>query len=327
MTNRVPFLVTVDAEGDNGWSYPPVATTRNSRFLPRFQETCERFGLKPTYLTNYEMAVDPFYVDFGRDVATRGVAEVGMHLHAWNSPPLGVTLTDADYRYAPYLIEYPSRVMRDKVRYMTEVLTEAFGQRPTSHRAGRWVINSDYVRILVDEGYLVDCSVTPHVSWADQPRALRETKASDYRRFPSTPYFMDASKIDRPGESPLLEVPMTVTARGSTIGDRIPLAILSRRYPRALVNRIFRKEWLRPRGNNHDRMLRIIDRAVESRSTHLEFMIHSSEIMPGGSPSFPTERSIELLYEDLEAMFSVAMAGCRGMTLTEFRSSHRARHG
>lgn len=320
--NRVPLVVTIDAEGDDGWSLPEVAETRNARFVPRFQELCERYGLKPTYLTNFEMANDAFFVEFGRDAAKRGVAEIGMHLHAWNTPPTDVTLTDADYRHAAYLIEYPFSVMREKVRTMTEVLTEAFGERPVSHRAGRWVVDSDYVRILVDEGYLVDCSVTPHESWAHHPRALPSTRASDYRLFPETPYFVDPARIDRAGDSPLLEVPMTVVARGPAIGDRIPQAVLDRRYPRAAVNRLFPRDWLRPRGGNRDRMLRIIQTAVERDATHLEFIIHSSELMPGGSPTFPTEQAIEDLYEDLEAIFSAAAASCEGMTLREFRSRY-----
>lgn len=32
------------------------------------------------------------------------------------------------------------------------------------------------------------------------------------------------------------------------------------------------------------------------------FMLHSSEMMPGGSPSFPDEKSIEELYECIEKL-------------------------
>ena len=36
-------------------------------------------------LTNYEMASDPAYVEFGRDLLARGQGEIGMHLHAVQS--------------------------------------------------------------------------------------------------------------------------------------------------------------------------------------------------------------------------------------------------
>ena len=46
---------------------------------------------------------------------------------------------------------------------------------------------------------------------------------------------------------------------------------------------------------------------------------HSSELMPGASPFFPTARSIERLYGRLETLFSSAANEFRGMTLSEFR--------
>jgi hypothetical protein len=58
------FIVTIDTEGDDIWNGPREITTCNARYLPRFQELCERFGLKPTYLVNYEMAVSPAFVEF-----------------------------------------------------------------------------------------------------------------------------------------------------------------------------------------------------------------------------------------------------------------------
>ena len=98
------FLITIDTEGDNLWQKNDSITTENAKYLPRFQAVCEKYGFKPVYLTNYEMAIDPFFIEFGQDVIARGTAEIGMHLHAWNSPP-ETPLTDNDWRYKPYLIE------------------------------------------------------------------------------------------------------------------------------------------------------------------------------------------------------------------------------
>ena len=51
-------------------------------------------------------------------------------------------------------------------------------------------------------------------------------------------------------------------------------------------------------------MLAILHRAREERWPCVQFALHSSELMPGGSPTFRTEDSIERLYEDLEALFA-----------------------
>src|ERR1700730_4996670 len=202
------FLITVDTEGDNLWGRTAEITTRNTTYLPRFQRLCERFGFKPTWLTNYEMAMDSAFVEFGRDLIARGCGEIGMHLHAWNSPPL-VPLTGDDMRHHPYLIEYPDRVMRDKIAFMTDLLEQRFGLKMLSHRAGRWAFDERYAQMLTDFGYLADCSVTPGVSWKAHAGSPKGPGGSDYRRFPNVPYYLDLNDISRSGNAPLLEVPMT----------------------------------------------------------------------------------------------------------------------
>lgn len=170
------FLITIDTEGDNLWQNHDRITTENTRFLPRFQALCEKYAFKPVYLTNYEMVMDPAYVEFARDVIARGVGEVGMHLHAWNSPPL-TPLTDDDWRHKPYLIEYPTDQIRAKVDHMTKLLEDAFQTKMLSHRAGRWAFNEYYASLLLEYGYQVDCSVTPRVNWQFR-RAIRRATAA-----------------------------------------------------------------------------------------------------------------------------------------------------
>ena len=49
------------------------------------------------------------------------------------------------------------------------------------------------------------------------------------------------------------------------------------------------------------------------------FMIHSSELMPGGSPNFKDEKSIEDLYNETEKLFKYAKSkGYIGITLREY---------
>jgi hypothetical protein len=40
--------------------------------------------------------------------------------------------------------------------------------------------------------------------------------------------------------------------------------------------------------------------------------------MPGGSPTFPTAQSIDILYEHLERLFARAAGSVQGATLAEF---------
>src|SRR5262252_7680186 len=189
---ETPFIITIDTEGDDLWSRPREITTRNAGYLPRFQALCERFGFKPVYLTNYEMAMSDAFVEFGRDVIARGTGEIGMHLHAWNSPPL-VPLTDDDFSHQPYLTEYPDRVMGEKIRTMTRLLEDQFGQPVFSHRAGRLGFDGRYAAMLLREGYQVDCSVSPRLDWRWALGDPSRGGGPDYRAFPDRPYFMDPS--------------------------------------------------------------------------------------------------------------------------------------
>lgn len=307
------FLITIDTEGDSVWERPRNVQTRNAEYLPRFQQLCETYKLKPTYLTNYEMACSPAFQDLARSCISRGTAEIGMHLHAWDSPPIQ-PLTEADHLHHPYLIDYPTSMMRDKIGFMTDLLEETFDVKVTSHRAGRWAFNETYAALLVERGYTVDCSVTPGHSWGRHPGAPGRF-GTDYTDFPDRPYFLDAEDIRREGDTPLLEVPVTI--RTSWLKQHWPGIYGSR--VKSLARRIAAEsQWLRPTGTNLASMLGLVTWAETGQRPYLEFMLHSSELMPGGSPTFPAAVSVERLYDDLDALFQVAARTFEGRTLSEF---------
>jgi hypothetical protein len=323
-SRRPSFLITIDTEGDNFWAAPRETTTRNAAFLPRFQMLCEKYRLKPTYLTDYEMACAPDFQEFARDVLRRGTGEIGMHLHAWNSPPLE-PLTADDYRYQPYLIEYPDRLIREKVEFLTQLLENIFGVKPTSHRAGRWSFDEVYARILVESGYRVDCSVTPHVSWRHSRGDPARAGGTDFSEFPEEPYTVDLQDISRRGDSPLLELPMTILRSETPALRKIGSVFPPRTLPSRVWNRLFPPIlWLRPNGRNLQPMLRLLERVLREGRSYAEFMLHSSEFMPGGSPIFRTADAVERLYDHLEQLFSAVAAQFTGATLQEFAAGLEA---
>lgn len=73
--------------------------------------------------------------------------------------------------------------------------------------------------------------------------------------------------------------------------------------------------WLRPDGYNNKQMQYMIDKYVKSNQDYIMFMIHSSELMPGGSPTFKTKESIEELYHSLEEIFQKLAQNFYGVTL------------
>ncbi|MEW4452978.1 hypothetical protein AB1L30_09900 [Bremerella sp. JC817] len=316
---RPALLITIDTEGDDLWSNPTTITTRNAEYLPRFQTLCERYGFRPTWLTNWEMVECPVYQQFASDLLVRNTGEVGMHLHAWNNPPL----TGFDDRHAqrqPCLIEYPANDMRDKVARMTDRLEEVFQVKMRSHRAGRWGFDEAYAQLLVDFGYQVDCSVTPGVRWNYAYVGKYQETGVDYREFPSHAYWIDLEDIQRPGNSPLLELPMTIVPGDQTFLTRCMHQLgRSSRLLNRVANRIAPQDvWFRPFRNNRHLLPKLVEAGPVDGCDYLEMAFHSSELMPGGSPSFPNERSIEQLYERFEALFAAAQGRYVGLTLTEY---------
>jgi len=302
INNKKPaFLITIDTEGDNLWQQPRNITTKNAAFLPRFQSLCERYGFKPTYLTNYEMAKSDQFVEFGKDVQSRGTGEIGMHLHAWNSPPI-TPLTSDDFKYQPFLIDYPESIMRDKIAVITDLLEEIFGTKMLSHRAGRWSFNDIYAQLLIEHGYCVDCSVTPHVSWQD-------IGGTDFSYYPEHAYFVDSEKK-------LLELPMTIMKyeRSSLIKTLSEIPQIGRGVRHFWPT----TTWLLPSRRNLKAILALVQQAIAEKRPYIEFMIHSSELMPGGSPSFVNQRQIETLYHNMEILFETISKNFIGMTLKDY---------
>lgn len=316
--SKPAFIITIDTEGDNLWSRPRRVTTKNAGFLPRFQSLCESYGLKTTYLVNYEMAVSPVFMEFAEDLLARRAGEIGMHLHAWNTPPL-VPLTSDDFRHHAYLTEYPEQVMREKIKVITEKLEDALGVEMLSHRAGKYAFNETYARALVEMGYRVDSSVTPHTSWRRDLGDPAQGGGPDYTRFPEEAYFLDLEDVSSPGGSPMLEVPLTIVADRWHIRKTAARVFGSYCHMPSARNRLF-PVWFRPNGGNLKRLLKILDRAKSGGRGYLMLMLHSSELMPGGSPVFPAEGDVERLYDHLERIFQGAGDSFRPLTLKEYYS-------
>lgn len=265
------------------------------------------------------MVKDDKFVEFGWEVIRKGQGEIGMHLHAWNSPPIK-PLTSDDHYYHPFLIEYPEDILTEKVHVMTDVLEETFQVKMLSHRAGRWSINSTYIKALEKEGYVVDCSVTPHVSWQATLGNPSACGGTDFSSFPEYAYFVDPDNISCKGSSRLLEVPTTIFPINYGLLARSCKKILSTSSIGSRIGNRFLPSviWLRPNGRNKEQMIHILRHALNNKHDYVEFMLHSSEFMPGGSPTFKSEKSVEKLYSDLEEVFSFTSNCFEGMTLTEY---------
>ena len=317
------LLITIDTEGDNCWERTSKVTTENARYLPRFQAMCEKYRFKPTYLATYEMATDEFFVEFAKDALKQRTCEIGSHPHAWNSPPI-YNLTSDDMRLHPYLLEYPEEIMRQKVKVLTNLLEDTFEIKMYSHRAGRWGLNAVYTRILAELDYRVDCSVTPYKKWDAELRVSGEPPCPDidFRSFPTEAYFLDAEDISKQGNLGILELPMTIIPHYGKLLSWF-YSILPGGNARRVTRAVFGRpaSWFRPH-RVYRELLRVARYKIDEGADYIMFMMHSSELMPGGSPTFRHDKDIEVLYNDIEATFDFLKTNCvSGVTCQEYYES------
>lgn len=310
MISPPAFIITIDTEPDDQWNSLLYDQTANARYIPRFQSLCEKYNFKPVYLTEYNMAKDPFFIEYFQTKLAENKCEIGVHPHAWSTPPF-VNLTDNDCKYKPFLIDFTLDTMRDKFSSLMEILTRNFGNNIISHRAGRWAFNTDYLGVLIENGIKIDCSVLPHHKIAKSSDEAPGNGTS-FVSCPDALYEMDVNDFAKQGKSGVFEVPMTVYDKSPFL--RKSTALISSR----LSNRKFGMTKLRPESGNIGNLLDIVQYAEKKDLDYLEFMLHSSEFMPGCSLAFPDSRSIELLFTDLEKLFERISGRFIGKTLKEF---------
>ena len=283
-----PFFLTVDTEGDNIWDRPKNIQSSNVEKLYRFQVLCTKYNIKPIYLTNHEAASNKIYQDF---IETHSAdLEIGMHIHAWNTPPIK-PLTSDDYKYQPYLHEFDTKTIIKKMDYMTKYLQDTFQDEIISHRGGRYSINEVILESLDKNGYKVDCSVVPGYNFAVSKGDPREVGGPDYRN-----YSHDIHTIHKG----LIEIPMSTYPVHSSV-SRLASNSLTRRIIGKLTGHKLSK--LRSQVNNLNDMKKVVYWNLSRGATHLEYMIHSSELTMGTSNLIRSKKEEDLFYKNLEQFF------------------------
>jgi hypothetical protein len=201
--------------------------------------------------------------------------------------------------------QYPLDVERAKMKNLTDLFEHSFGMFPHSFRAGRYGLSHGTGKILMELGYKVDSSVTPHICWKDP----YVKDAPDFSMLPERPYRVcESGDIWRTGSGPLLEIPITV------------------RLWKRKLSRFWRKQvrWFRPWYSSDEDLCAIIDNEAgreqeEQRESLLVMMFHNMEVIPGASPYPQTEGDVERYLSSLRCVLSRAgKFGVKFSTMREY---------
>jgi hypothetical protein len=314
----------VDTEGDDEWSFRRKPASENIGWLGDFEAALERVGCRSTYLVTYTVAMDERAAGILRGYRDTRGAEIGAHCHAWNTPP------EAEPDGAQlFLNELPEPAQREKLANLTHAIEERLGVRPVSFRGGRFGANAATMKCLNQLGYRVDSSVTPGVSWRRTRGLPGGEGGPDYRRAPVHTYYQDPSDPCAPGGGPLFEVPVTVVR-----SRRLPAAAegaIAAHGPASLVSAVAgklglgRMMWFYPAFQEADEMVQAAEIATRREGGDvLTMMLHSSELMPGGSPYLKTRGDVDAFLDRMERTLETVRktTGAVPRTLEEVPRSH-----
>lgn len=301
------FILTIDTEGDNQWDHGRELTAENIRYVPRFQDLCDKYSIKPTYLVTSEVCDDIFARQIFTGYLASGTAEIGAHLHSWTTPPFldkdGYKFNDPNHAFAT---ELPEDLLIEKIKNLTSQVETSFGAPPSSFRSGRYGFDKNLARILSENGYIVDSSVTPYISWSIHKGIPGGKGGPDFINRTAYPYVYSFDN------GSLIEIPVTI------LPTRFPMNIsntIAKRYfgsvDKSFLLKVPRKFlysnqplWLRPLlWMNIGLFGELLQEAIKIELPYIVMMFHSSELMPGCSIYRPDKESIEKLYELLEQFF------------------------
>lgn len=307
------LLVGIDTEADDQWSAEGRrrVSVRNAERLPALQALFEEYGVRPTYVVTWEMATRPESRDVLRALAASGRCEIGTHLHPWTQPPF----QPGDGASHTYPHNLPPDVLERQLTELTEAIRTEVGIRPTTYRAGRNGFDGRTLPILERLGYTVDTSVDPLFN-------ERRKGGPAFAGAPLRPYHPDYADVRRAGASPILEVPITAATSPPLpkAVERLYASLPAIPY-RGYFKRLgLRPVWLRPSYSSLPDMVAFADRLRAQGAPCFNIIFHSSEVLPGGSPYTPDEKSVGRFLDDLRRLLAhlTGPLGARGRTYREF---------
>jgi hypothetical protein len=295
MPRPMLLIVSVDTEEDNWQPRRENVTVDNVRELPRLDALFRQLGVRATYLTTYQVAIHDWAAATMQELHAGG-AEIGAHLHPWNTPPQDEPLLPRN----TMLKNLPAALQLAKIERLTATLQDAIGARPIVFRAGRYGLGSAAVGALLRCGYRIDTSVTPFVSWE---------RFDDGPSFVGAPLAMyrlagggDVSVPEPHGR--LLEMPMSIgysrapfgvwggIQRGLAARPLRPLHLAGLASRLGVIRRIF----LSPEIHSVADMVTLTRRLMDQGAQHLHLFFHSPSLRPGLSPYSPDQAAVERLY-------------------------------
>jgi hypothetical protein len=315
----VKLVVTIDVEEEglfrNRYEGRDVPV-RNVVELLRLDPIVREWAIVPTLLVTDPVARHGPHRDLLLRLRREWGAEIGAHLHPWNTPPLQAAAAPE-----PVSSErMPRELLSAKLQALLQSIA-AMGVTPTAFRMGRYNMGPQLFSLLEGSGIRVDSSIAPMRRFAAGP---------DHLAAPVDPYFPDPAAPTAPGASPILEVPLTIvplTPRLGAVLDRVRQRTpLSDRWIVWAATRLGSLP-AQPMWTGLERLKAAVRLHRHRGGQVLTIGFHSSELMPGGCPRHPTVAHVDRFLDKLRRFFGWLHreATVESLTLSELADRVRDR--
>ncbi|MFO7728311.1 MAG: hypothetical protein R6X11_08275 [Desulfonatronovibrio sp.] len=319
------FVVTIDTEEDSWNRYSATKNSvQNIERIVGLQELFDEFGVRPTYLVTYPVAVNPASVQILSNIHKQGKCEIGMHCHPWNTPPFGHE--DPVPKPDTMLCNLEESQVQDKLTQLHQTIQQNLGVTPVSFRAGRFGFGPAVAQALSKLKYRVDSSVTPFVSWTDH-------YGPDFTEFnPDAFRFSTLGLSHRDENSELLEVPVTIGfLQQNFAACRQRLLLLEGGLPRSLHLagildriRLLNLAWLSPENSEARDMIKLAQVMHKKNHPFLNLTFHSTSLKKGSGNFVNSTADEKAFFKNLRIFFEHAWrAGWTSLTLAELEDSLR----
>jgi hypothetical protein len=314
------LVVSIDVEEEGLFSghyaQENVAVT-NVDALSVLDPVFSDLGIHPTMVATYQVLSRPEHLGALQELCARWHGELGAHLHHWNTPPI---IPAPTHKPSP-CDSLPEDILSEKLENLLALMRNA-GEIPASFRMGRFNMTGRMFKILERTSVLADGSVAP---------MRKSFGGPDHLAAPVDPYFADPSDPRRPGNSRILEIPMTILPIPERVGAA--LARLDEKAPFLSGAIAWAAERLfslpaQPFWTGLNRLKAAVRLHGRRGGKVLSVFMHSSELAPGSSPISPTTERIEELVARLRAYLEwlVDDLGAQSVTMRELYEDYdRAR--
>ena len=330
------LIVVLDAEEEFEWE---ADFARNSTAVSamacvdRAQVVFDDFGITPTYVVTYPVAIQPEGSRPLAEIARSGRACIGAHLHPWVTPPFEEALC----RRNSFPGNLPPELERAKLRATVAAIAENLGVRPLVYQAGRYGFGANTAEVLAAEGFLVDCSILPAFDY-------RNEEGPDFSSHGPEPSWISAGgggalggaaagtgPGSAAGSAPLLSLPLTAAYVGYMWGSGPGLyrwathrALQWARLPGAL-SRLGALERLRlsPEGYSPADN-RSLTRTLLARGQRtFTFSFHTPSLKPGCTPYVRSDADLEQFLRRCREYFDYFLGELGGVCLTPLELRER----